>query len=686
MSSPRKSRTAGETQNKKHKDSKGLKPVKNNGMLLAHYGLELDTSGGEQEAQMRKLSHIFPDMKVPTSVSQSMKHNNNWKPALKERPSTVGGPLRPIAEGVLPFTAFKEARPNLKPFPLRDVQTAPEGGSREDRARTKIVKLPDVCPSPQIMKIEKSMPKHLQARLQVLRKDPEQKGELERQVENWTLQRHGEKETEVTRDFHKEFLEELDYRFTPMHQGMELRARFKEQVKREKGVRQRKVDMAEEVLRNKREALVEKWSRWEEGRKQAQAREAIEARNRLVKAMMIIVTHSSRMQVINKRLHEVRRFQKQMVKLSNAVTFIQVYWRLNFLPRKQKKLLHTVNTIQAMTRFFLKRKRKNERASATKLLLIYLQDVSEASKVKETLAIFVSRLKCLQRGMHLCLLRLKYRRVALLAQWEKWESDVLKGEGVVSGRGKSKEKEKEKPKEKEPLEKKGQEKKVPSKDEQKSSKQETPKEEEKETKTKGDKDKKKGKGGDKDKDKKGASGVAAKAAKNVKTFHKVCNAAKLRVLDEKMEELRQVYFEEQLQWKADMADFEMEWKVRRFHLHAELVLNNESKKLTEAQIERKINLLKDEECPREPRWEYQATTEQLEEWHALALLLEAESPSIKDANNPLNATSLPSRAKRMGSGLLPGRSLGSTPLKAGKGPVKAEGTFTQLEEVDQEPS
>ena len=39
---------------------------------------------GEQEAQMRKLSHIFPDMKVPTSVSQSMKHNNNWKPALKE--------------------------------------------------------------------------------------------------------------------------------------------------------------------------------------------------------------------------------------------------------------------------------------------------------------------------------------------------------------------------------------------------------------------------------------------------------------------------------------------------------------------------------------------------------------------------------------------------------------------------
>jgi len=67
------------------------------------------------------------------------------------------------------------------------------------------------------------------------------------------------------------------------------------------------------------------------------------------------------------------------------------------------------------------------------------------------------------------------------------------------------------------------------------------------------------------------------------------------------------------------------------------------------------------------RWEYQATTEQLEEWHALALLLEAESPSIKDATNPLNATSLPSRAKRMGSGLLPGRSLGSTPLKAGKG-------------------
>jgi hypothetical protein len=45
-----------------------------------------------------------------------------------------------------------------------------------------------------------------------------------------------------------------------------------------------------------------------------------------------------------------------------------------------------------------------------------VQDVSEASKVKETLAIFVSRLKCLQRGMHLCLLRLKYRRVALLAQ------------------------------------------------------------------------------------------------------------------------------------------------------------------------------------------------------------------------------------------------------------------------------
>jgi hypothetical protein len=41
-----------------------------------------------------------------------------------------------------------------------------------------------------------------------------------------------------------------------MHQGRELRARFKEQVKREKGVRQRKVDMAEEVLRNKREALV----------------------------------------------------------------------------------------------------------------------------------------------------------------------------------------------------------------------------------------------------------------------------------------------------------------------------------------------------------------------------------------------------------------------------------------------
>jgi hypothetical protein len=46
MASPRKSRTAGETKNKKQKDSKGLKPVKNNGMLLAHYGLELDTSGG----------------------------------------------------------------------------------------------------------------------------------------------------------------------------------------------------------------------------------------------------------------------------------------------------------------------------------------------------------------------------------------------------------------------------------------------------------------------------------------------------------------------------------------------------------------------------------------------------------------------------------------------------------------
>ena len=93
----------------------------------------------------------------------------------------------------------------------------------------------------------------------------------------------------------------------------------------------------------------------------------------LAQAMMIIVMHSSRMQVINKRLHELRRFQKQMAKLSNAVTFIQIYWRLNFLPRRQKKLLHTVNTIQAMTRFFLRRKRKNERASATKLLLIYLQ-------------------------------------------------------------------------------------------------------------------------------------------------------------------------------------------------------------------------------------------------------------------------------------------------------------------------
>ena len=47
----------------------------------------------------------------------------------------------------------------------------------------------DVCPSPQIMKIEKSMPKHLQARLQVLRKDPEQKGELERQVRGELCQR-----------------------------------------------------------------------------------------------------------------------------------------------------------------------------------------------------------------------------------------------------------------------------------------------------------------------------------------------------------------------------------------------------------------------------------------------------------------------------------------------------------------
>jgi hypothetical protein len=36
------------------------------------------------------------------------------------------------------------------------------------------------------------------------------------QVENWTLQRHVEKETEVTRDFHKEFLEELDYRYAPI--------------------------------------------------------------------------------------------------------------------------------------------------------------------------------------------------------------------------------------------------------------------------------------------------------------------------------------------------------------------------------------------------------------------------------------------------------------------------------------
>jgi len=469
-----------------------------------------------------------------------------------------------------------------------------------EKEKSKSLKLPEALPTVQMVRSEKSMPRHLQAKMTELRKDPEKLENFNRLIEYWNDERLDAGAKGQQRDFHEEHMQSLSSRFTREAQSEELRARFKQNDKREKEARQRKSEIAKQTQLAKRAALEEKWKKWEEAQQAARQREAKSEAQKSVKALLVTIQFCARMHRARHKLEAVKNFQKKMSKMVQAATFLQTYWRYNFVPRAQNKLLHAVLLIQTRMRRYFEQSKERRKATACQCLHQYMTDVRNAVKAKSMLKLFMKRLERLQHSMSLCLVKWKYRQAIIMCQWERWEEvNTSTQEPGKKSRRASK------------IQKKGSVKGAAS---LKLTRSDSIKEEALPEKTPASPKALKKSG-------------SFKAPKTEPAKPITSRSAKLYVLEKEMEAARKEFFALHLQWKCDLSDFEFSWRQRSFELQLTLMQETE---LTKPQIQQKIATMKIEETPQEPRWEYMATEEQLQQWQQQALELDLSGNNLPE--------------------------------------------------------